>query len=258
MFSNRICKPAPIRFGPHSLASYSLSILAALSILGAQVAHSQTAAAPNQTAAQAQPQPELKPQPEREVIFEGLASYGNYRIFATDDNSKIYTGGIEYDRHSWGYALGAQMDYVAEFLPFILFNEMADTDLYGNQLTYSPNRRLLYGIGFSPIGLRMIWRDKKAIKPYILVKGGMLVFDHKAISDHAAYENFTMQSGLGVQMKMTKRVDLRLGLWSDFHFSDGFVVPINPGSDMMNANWGVSYHLPDRADKPGRRWLPRF
>jgi hypothetical protein len=46
-----------------------------------------------------------------------------------------------------------------------------------------------------------------------------------------------------VQIRLKKRVDLRLGLWSDFHFSDGFIVPINPGTDMMNANWGISYHL---------------
>jgi hypothetical protein len=114
-------------------------------------------------------------------------------------------------------------------------------------------------VGFSPIGLRMMWRDKKAIKPYVLFKGGMLVFDHKAISDHAAYENFSMESGFGVQTRLTKRVDLRLGLWGDFHFSDGFVVPINPGTDMMNANWGISYHLgPQEAEAGRRHWYSRF
>jgi len=103
-----------------------------------------------------------------------------------------------------------------------------------------------------------MWRDKKAIKPYILFKGGLLVFDHKAISNHAAYENFSMQSGLGVQTRLTKRVDLRIGLWGDFHFSDGFVVPINPGTDMMNANWGISYHLGAQEAEAGRlHWYSR-
>jgi hypothetical protein len=93
----------------------------------------------------------------------------------------------------------------------------------------------------------------------VLFKGGMLVFDHKAISDHAAYENFSMESGFGVQTRLTKRVDLRLGLWGDFHFSDGFVVPINPGTDMMNANWGISYHLgPQEAEAGRRHWYSRF
>src|SRR5579871_5833326 len=139
--------------------------------------------------------------PEREVVVEGLVSYGNYSIFATDDMSNIYTADVEYDRHSWGRALGARRDYVAEVLPVVLFNQWANTDIYGNPLNQYGNgqaassaRRTIYGIGLSPIGLRMMWRDNKDIKPYLLFKGGMLLFDHKAISDHAAYENFSMQS----------------------------------------------------------------
>jgi hypothetical protein len=66
-----------------------------------------------------------------------------------------------------------------------------------------------------------------------------------------------MESGFGVQIKLKKRVDLRLGLWSDFHFSDGFVVPINPGTDMMNANWGISYHLNPPQTEARRHRFPR-
>jgi opacity protein-like surface antigen len=232
----------------------SFSILAALSLLVAQAAHSQEVETPLENKAQ------VKQPVERDIVFEGLASYGNYQLFATEADTKIYTGGFEYDRHSWGYVLHARMDYVAEFLPVVVFSELADTDYFGNQLSPpSPNRRLLYGVGFSPIGARMMWRDKKAIKPYVLFKGGLLVFDHKAISNHAAYENFSMQSGLGVQTRLTKRVDLRLGLWGDFHFSDGFVVPINPGTDMMNSNLGISYHLgPQEAEAGRRHWYSRF
>lgn len=255
MLVSRICDHVSAQFGDLSHAGNKhsfvrngclncLSVLAVFSLLVAQAAHSQEMETPAESRTQ------VKQPVEREVVWEGLASYGNYRLWATDDMSKIYTSGLEYDRHSWGYFLRAQMDYVAEFLPFVLFDEFADTDYFGNHPT-SPDRRLLAGVGFSPIGLRMMWRDSKIIKPYMLVKGGMLVFDHKAISDHAAYANFSMQSGFGMQLRLTKRVDLRLGLWSEFHFSDGFIVPINPGSDMMNANWGVSYHLGTRKARAG-------
>ncbi len=37
---------------------------------------------------------------ESELIVEGLASYGNYRIFASGTDEKLYTAGLEYDRHS--------------------------------------------------------------------------------------------------------------------------------------------------------------
>ncbi len=259
MFPNRVDESPTTRLRrerslARNICVRSFSILAALSLLVTQGAHPQEVESPLENKAQ------VKLLPEREVIFEGLASYGNYQLFASEVDTKIYIGGFEYDRHSWGYALHARMDYVAEFLPVIVFSELADTDYFGNQIQgTSPSRRLIYGVGFSPIGVRMMWRDKKAIKPYILFKGGMLVFDHKAISNHAAYENFSMQSGLGVQTKLTKRVDLRLGLWGDFHFSDGFVVPINPGTDMMNSSLGISYHLGPQETEAGRRhWYSRF
>jgi hypothetical protein len=89
----------------------------------------------------------------------------------------------------------------------------------------------------------MMWRQKKAIRPYISAKGGMLGFTEKALATNAAYENFSLQSGLGMQVMMTQRLGLRLGLLSDFHFSNAFIVPVNPGLDVMNANLGISWHF---------------
>jgi hypothetical protein len=234
-----------------------LFVLAAVSPLFAQASHSQQTETPSETTA-------IVKQPvESEIVWEGLASYGNYSLFATEDMTKLYTSGLEYDRHSWGYFLGARMDYVAEVLPFVLLVEPADPNYFGDPPSpLSPNRKLVPGVGFAPIGFRMMWRSNKAIKPYILVKGGMLIFTQKAISSHAAYENFSLESGFGVQTRLTKQVDLRLGLWGDFHFSNGFVVPINPGTDVMNANWGISYRLGPRKPREGKsgrgRGFPRF
>jgi hypothetical protein len=234
--------------------SERILVLFALWLLPTVNALSQSSVAP------ADNKTEVKQLPQREVIIEGLASYGNYQLFASESDTKIYTAGVEYDRNSWGYGLGARLDYVAEILPVVILNEPADTNYFGDPISpLSPKRKLLYGIGFSPIGLRMMWFDKRAVKPYMVFKGGLLVFDHKAISSHASYENFSMQSGLGVQTRLTHRLDLRLGLWGDFHFSDGFDVPVNPGSDMMNASLAISYHLAARDAPSGpRHWLPRL
>jgi hypothetical protein len=178
---------------------------------------------------------------ESEVIAEGLASYGNYKIFAAGTRCKLYTAGVEYDRHSWGYLLGSQVDYVAEFLPMVLLREPTKADLYGNPRSHV--LKTVPGIGFSPIGVRFQWFSKRAIRPYLEVKGGMLLFDQKAVSPDGSYEQFSLQSAMGVQVKMSQRWGLRLGLFGDFHFSNGFVVPINPGLDVMNSGIGVSYHF---------------
>lgn len=226
----------------HSSRSYAgdlhlncASLLAALCLLAPQLAHSQA-----MEAAVEQSVPAKQPV-ESELIYEGLASYGNYKIFASGTDCKLYTSGIEYDRHSWGSLLKGRMDYVAEVLPLVILDEPAKADIWGNPMSYS--RQIVPGIGFSPIGFRLLWRDGRAWKPYLLAKGGLLVFDKKVISTQATYENFSLQSALGMQVRMTQRLDLRLGLFSDFHFSDGFIVPVNPGLDVMNANWGISYHL---------------
>jgi hypothetical protein len=182
----------------------------------------------------------------QELIIEGLYSYGNYKIFASGFDMKLFDAGIEYDRHTWGYFLKAQMDYVAEFLPFVLLDKPLKTDIFGNPQpgrTGKYNRQLVPGIGFSPIGFRLLWRSKKTIKPYLEAKGGVLLFDKKVPSSEATYESFSLQSATGVQVKLNEKWGVRLGLFSDFHFSDAFIVPVNPGLDVMNANLGVSYHF---------------
>jgi hypothetical protein len=71
----------------------------------------------------------------------------------------------------------------------------------------------------------------------------MLGFTKKVPSSQATYENFSFQDATGIQVKMTDRWGLRLGLFSDFHFSDAFIVQLNPGLDVMNANLGLSDHF---------------
>jgi hypothetical protein len=182
---------------------------------------------------------------EQELIVEGLVSYGNYKIFASGYDEKLFTAGVEYDRHSWGTFLKAQMDYVAEFLPFVLLDKPLSVDIWGdpNPIKQKNIREYVPGVGISPIGFRMQWRSHKAIKPYLEAKGGIIGFTKKVPSTEATYENFSLQSGTGVQVKMSDRWGLRLGLFGDFHFSNAFMVPIDPGLDVMNANLGLSYHF---------------
>jgi Lipid A 3-O-deacylase (PagL) len=199
------------------------------------------AADESESRATAEKTPQTKTPVESDLVVEGLVSYGHYKIFASGSGTELYTAGVEYDRHSWGRFLGARMDYVAEFLPVVLMHAPVTQDIWGTAT--SPNMKIVPGIGFSPIGFRWIWRDKRAIKPYLMAKGGMLLFTQKAMSQQATYENFSLQSAMGVNVKMNERWDLRLGLFSDFHFSNAFIVPVNPGLDVMNANLGLSYNF---------------
>ena len=182
-----------------------------------------------------------KPPVESEITVEGMASYGNWIIFASGTGCRLYDVGIEYDRHSWGRFLKARMDYVAEVLPMVLLNQPTEMDIWGDPLTKS--RKIVPGVDISPVGFRWLWRDGRAIKPFMVAKVGVVAFTQKALSSQATYENFSIRSTGGLQIRLNDRFDLRLGLFGYMHFSNGFITPVNPGLDVMDASLGLTYHL---------------
>lgn len=176
-----------------------------------------------------------------DITIEGMASYGNWNIFASGRDCKLYDVGIEYDRHDWGHFLKARMDYVAEVLPMVLLNQPTEMDIWGNPLTTT--RKIVPGVDISPVGFRWLWRDGRAIKPYMVAKVGVIAFTQKALSSRATYENFSLRSTAGLQIRLNDRFDLRLGLFGYMHFSNGFITPVNPGLDVMDSSLGLTYHL---------------
>ena len=229
-----------VRMG--SLVVRSLCALAVLTIVFPRIALAQvsckTDVADRQAAKRAgHPQPV-----ESQLVFDDQGSIGNFQLFAAGEDSKLFTAGVEYDRHSWGCFLGAQVYYVAEVLPFVLLDEPTVLNFYG--VPRSTDHTLVPGAGIIPIGFRLQWRHDRAIKPYMLAKGGVLGFTQKAESPNATYENFTFRTEGGVQIRMTHRVDLRMGM-GYAHFSNGFIVPSNPGLDVMAYMGGIVWHWKD-------------
>jgi hypothetical protein len=179
--------------------------------------------------------------PKSELIYEGMVSYGNYRLFGAAENAKLYAAGVEYDREIRPNFLGARLDYVVEFLPVLLLSQPAKTDIWGNPL--SRERMIVPGAGITPFGFRLLWRDGRRVMPYFETKGSVLGFTQKALSPDATYENWSFHITGGLKLKLRGRYDLRLGMLSDLHFSNAFVVRSNPALDVMNVNIGVVYHL---------------
>jgi hypothetical protein len=180
---------------------------------------------------------------EQELAFEDLGSFGHFHVFAYSWWSKLHVSGIEYDRHSWGRFLGARMDYVAELLPLVILRQPAKTDAFGDAL--SQDKTTVPGLGITPIGMRLLWRDGKAWRPYYTLKGGTVGFTQKALSQNASYQDFTLQQSIGMMIRLNSRWDLRAGV-SDLHFSNAFMVPSNPGIDEMMYQGALCYHLKSR------------
>lgn len=184
--------------------------------------------------------PAVKIPPQSEIAIEGGSSVGNIHVFAYADGRRINPFGLEYDRHSWGGLLGARVDYVSEFLPVVLVNEPA---IYGaDSRALTAARKTHYGFGFSPIGVRMLWRRNSNFRPYLIGKGGILYFHTHVLSPQSSKLNFSAQFGGGLQAGLTSRMDLRLG-YTDFHFSNGDISGRNPGIDFMYLNAGMVFRF---------------
>jgi hypothetical protein len=203
-------------------------------LLAASIAHAGPSVMPTRDGG-------VKPLPQSELIYEGMASYGNYRVFGAAENAKLYSAGVEYDRELWPRVLRARVDYVSEFLPVLLLSQTAKTDFWGDPLTTA--RKTVPGIGVTPIGFRLLWRDGRRWMPFFDTKASVLGFTQKALSPQATYENWSFHCTGGLKLKLRGRYDLRLGMISDLHFSNAFVVRSNPALDVMNANVGIVYHL---------------
>lgn len=188
----------------------------------------------------------LIPKPERhegrtDLVYEGMVSYGNYRVFGAAENSKLYTGGVELDHELWPNVFHTRVDGVVEILPLVLLTQPDKTDFWGDPLTRS--HKVVPGAGITPIGFRLLWRDGKRVMPYFEAKGSVFGFTQKALSPQATYENWSFHLTQGVQVKLHGRYDLRLGMLSDLHISNAFVVRSNPALDVMNVDVGLVYHL---------------
>jgi hypothetical protein len=188
------------------------------------------------------PRPTPGKQPvESEIAETNLISYGSHKLFGAAVRCNVWTAGLEYDRHIWGYHLKSRMDYVVEVLPFVLLSEPTKADYWGNPR--SPNQELVHGLGLSPFGFRMLWRSNKAVKPFLIGKAGVIAFPKKVLSPNATYANFAFQGDFGLQIRLTERVELRLDPLEYFHFSNAFLAGSNPGFDELGAKFGLSYHL---------------
>src|ERR1700679_3707044 len=92
-----------------------------------------------------QPAPAQSERPESELAFMGQGSFGHFHIFANSWWSNLHFASVEYERHSWGRALGARLDYAAEVQPVMLLNQLKHTTVYGNSA--GTGRETLYGVG---------------------------------------------------------------------------------------------------------------
>lgn len=106
-------------------------------------------------------------------------------------------------------------------------------------LTGQRRREYTYGAGLSPIGLKLNFRARQMVQPYISGSAGFLYFSKVVPEPGAARFNFTFDGGAGIQIVRESGHAIMIGYkWQ--HISNGFHAPVNPGMDLHMIQVGYS------------------
>lgn len=127
---------------------------------------------------------------------------------------------------------GPSLTYTADLIPVagLHIPKDATPDLFflGN----NPEERALStnGVGAYPLGLRVTFRFRERVRPFVAGHTGGLYFSEPVPDPRGRRFNFAAGIGAGVQVTLPRRLSLTLG-YRYHHLSNGFRGSINPGLD---------------------------
>ncbi len=131
----------------------------------------------------------------------------------------------------------------------VLLNQPTQMDIWGNTLSHGPQDRARNRHRANRHSLAMARRQGHQA----LLDGERrrsCLYAKAAFNQSQPTRTSACNRPRALQVRINERFDLRLGLFGDFHFSDGFIVPVNPGLDVMNATMGLTYHLTANGNSP--------
>jgi len=167
-------------------------------------------------------------------------------------------GSISFDATTWiGYTpdarfgnIGVRYGRVLAASKTVAFEWTIDAIpvaiLSNSRLTSAPSgagpilqRKSVYGLGISPIGLKFNFRRNKRVQPFGAGTGGFLYFSENVPVSGAARFNFTFDFQGGVQIVNSNQRSFMIG-YKYNHISNGYRAPINPGVDVQMVFFGFS------------------
>lgn len=140
-----------------------------------------------------------------------------------------------------------KVTYMADLFPAVFLSIPAEavpslvTPYQDQRAEPRPQNRELntYGLGASPIGLRINFRPTSRLQPFIGGSTGFVYFLRSVPNEQGKQLNFTADAGGGLQVILSPSVALLIG-YRYHHLSNGFRGQINPGVDANLLYLGVS------------------
>jgi len=98
------------------------------------------------------------------------------------------------------------------------------------------------GVGAYPVGLRVTFRPRARLRPYVAGHTGALYFGNAVPDSRGRHLNFAVGLGTGLQALLSRRFSVTVG-YRYHHLSNGFRGSINPGLDAHLFYLGVDTGL---------------
>jgi hypothetical protein len=131
------------------------------------------------------------------------------------------------------------LTYTADVVPVMLLSHPRAKSEQGEGAPRLLQRTAVRGIGLAPIGIKLNFRPRSRIQPFLDLKGGFVVFSDRIPTDRGTRFNFTAQSGGGLQILTGPRTSFTIG--SRFHhISNGGLGLTNPGFNTVMLYTGFS------------------
>ncbi len=143
-------------------------------------------------------------------------------------------------RHAWTTKNNPshRLRYYIDFDPLIIVNYRERRLVQTSPTTTATigDRKTVFGVGFTPLGLQFNWRNSKKIQPYIAGGFGVAVFNKKFPDNRSPLQpdkignrfQLMPEFGAGVEIRKSETKSYFIG-YKYHHLSNGYTAPLNVG-----------------------------
>lgn len=131
-----------------------------------------------------------------------------------------------------------RLRYYMDFDPLIIVNyrERRPIQTTPTTITTVGERRTVFGVGFTPVGLQFNWRNSKKYQPFIAGGFGIAIFNRKFPDNRSPLQpdkigNFFQlmpEFGAGLEIRKSETRSYFIG-YKYHHLSNGYTAPLNVG-----------------------------
>jgi hypothetical protein len=142
-----------------------------------------------------------------------------------------------------------RLRYYIDFNPLIIVNYRERRLVQATPTTTATvgERKTVFGVGFTPVGLQFNWRNSKKYQPFIAGGFGVAVFNKKFPDNRSALQpdkignrfQLMPEFGAGLEIRRSETRSFFVG-YKYHHMSNGYTAPLNVGYN-TNMIYGGMY-----------------